>query len=181
MRRLRSCFAIVVFIFLQILFHASASGHGKTTIRFDVLDFGAKRNGVTDSTQAFLYVWSAASGSSADSSEIYVPKGRYLLGVMSFKGKCKSSHVTFRIDGTLVASSDYRVLDRASNWFSFEGVSGVTIIGGQLDAKGAALWSCKLSSKHSNCPKGATVRYNYTYLHQQTLLMFPVFITLYWY
>ncbi|PRQ48994.1 putative polygalacturonase [Rosa chinensis] len=60
------------------------------------------------------------------------------------------------IDGTLVASPDYRVLGQANNWLGFEGVSGVTIIGGTLDAKGSALWACKLSTKASNCPDGAT-------------------------
>jgi polygalacturonase len=64
-----------------------------TTISYNVLNFGAKRNGVMDSTQAFLDAWSAAYGSSADSSEINVPKGRYLLGSMAFKGDYKYKYV----------------------------------------------------------------------------------------
>ncbi|KAL6227862.1 hypothetical protein ACLB2K_001818 [Fragaria x ananassa] len=155
MTKLTSCFAIVVFISLHILYQSSASGDQNSTSTYNVLKFGAKRNGVTDSTQAFLETWSAACGTSSDSSEIYVPKGRYLLGAMAFKGDC-NSHVTFRIDGTLVASPDYRVLGQANNWFSFERVSGVTIIGGALDAKGSALWACKLSTKTTSCPNGAT-------------------------
>lgn len=101
MIKLTSCFSKVVFIFLHILYQSSASADEKTAISYNVLNFGAKRNGLTDSTQAFLDAWFAACGSSADSSEINVPKGRYLLGSMAFKGDCKSSHVTFRIDGTL--------------------------------------------------------------------------------
>ena len=58
-----------------------------------------------------------------------------------------------------MAPADYRVLGKASNWLSFEGISGVTIIGGALDAKGSALWACKAA--RTNCPKGATVLHLY--------------------
>ncbi|XVF82494.1 hypothetical protein PTKIN_Ptkin16aG0053500 [Pterospermum kingtungense] len=73
---------------------------------------------------------------------------------MAFKGQCKSPQITIRIDGTLVAPVDYHVLGKSANWLSFEGVSGVSIIGGALDAKGPSLWACEAS--HTNCPSGAT-------------------------
>ncbi|XP_012070098.2 polygalacturonase [Jatropha curcas] len=120
---------------------------------FNVLSYGAKPNGVTDSTKAFLDSWIAACGS-IDSTMIYVPKGRYLVGDMVFKGTCKNSDITIRIDGTLVAPGDYRILGQAHDWLSFEGINGVSIIGGALDAKGSPLWACK--AKGSNCPDGAT-------------------------
>ncbi|XP_031252116.1 polygalacturonase-like [Pistacia vera] len=123
------------------------------TQNYNVLKFGAKGNGVTDSTQAFIKAWAAACGSE-ESTTIYVPKGRHLLGSMAFKGDCKNSDITIRIDGTLVAPSDYHVLGQSDNWLSFERVSGVSIIGGALDAKGTALWNCK--AKGTNCPNGAT-------------------------
>ncbi|XVE68437.1 hypothetical protein DITRI_Ditri09bG0068700 [Diplodiscus trichospermus] len=124
-----------------------------TLTKYNVLKYGAKPNGRTDSTQAFLKAWNAACGS-ADTTLIYVPKGRYLVGSMDFKGECKSPQIIIRIDGTLVASVDYHVLGKSPNWLSFEGVSGVSIIGGALDAKGPSLWACKAS--HTNCPSGAT-------------------------
>ncbi|XVF82486.1 hypothetical protein PTKIN_Ptkin16aG0052600 [Pterospermum kingtungense] len=123
------------------------------TTQYNVLNFGAKPNGRTDSTNAFLSAWNAACVS-ADSNLIYVPKGRYLLGSMEFKGQCKSPQITIRIDGSLVAPVDYNVLGKSANWLSFEGVSGVSIIGGALDAKGPSLWACKASN--TNCPAGAT-------------------------
>ncbi|XP_062007132.1 polygalacturonase-like [Rosa rugosa] len=156
MVQLRSCFCTLAFILLHILYQPSTAAAADETAAIDnVLSFGAKRNGVTDSTQAFLDAWAAACAS-PDLAEINVPKGRYLLNSMTFKGDCKSPQITFRIDGTLVASPDFRVLGQANNWLGFEGVSGVTIIGGTLDAKGSALWACKLSTKASNCPDGAT-------------------------
>ncbi|OMO89409.1 Glycoside hydrolase, family 28 [Corchorus capsularis] len=119
----------------------------------NVLSFGAKLDGETDSTKAFLEAWNAACGST-DSIMIYVPKGRYVVGAMTFKGGCKSPQIIIRIDGTLVAPADFRVLGKSDNWLSFEGVSGVSIAGGTLDAKGPALWACKASN--GNCPAGAT-------------------------
>ncbi|KAL9410453.1 hypothetical protein AB3S75_044255 [Citrus x aurantiifolia] len=121
---------------------------------YNVLRFGAKGNGVIDSTEAFAKAWAAACASNK-STIIYVPKGRYLLGSVAFKGECQSSDITFRIDGTLVAPADYRVLGQADNWLSFEGVSGVSIIGGALDAKGNSLWACKAAAG-TTCPNGAT-------------------------
>ena len=71
----------------------------------------------------------------------------------------------FQIDGTLVAPPDYRILGKADNWLGFHTVSGVSIVGGALDARGAALWACKATA--SDCPKGATVCINYD--HHSTL------------
>ncbi|VVA39941.1 PREDICTED: polygalacturonase [Prunus dulcis] len=57
----------------------------------------------------------------------HVPKGRYLL----------RNAIVFKL--------------------SFEGVIGVSIIGGALDAKGTTLWACKLAGS-TDCPNGgATV------------------------
>lgn len=147
---------IILFLFIMLVINL-ASG----TTKYNVLNFGAaKPNGRTDSTKAFLNAWNAACGS-PDSTLIYVPKVRYLLRSMEFKGECKSPQVTIRIDGTLVAPADYRVLGKSSNWLSFEGVSGVSIIGGAMDAKGPSLWACKAS--HTNCPSGATVYYFHSF------------------
>ncbi|KAK9949797.1 hypothetical protein M0R45_005309 [Rubus argutus] len=153
MVQLTCCVCTLVFILLHFACQSSAAD--ETATSYNVLSFGAKRNGVTDSTQAFLDAWAAACASPV-STEINVPKGRYLLNSMAFKGDCKSPQITFRSDGTLVASPDYRVLGQASNWLGFEGVSGVAIVGGTLDAKGSALWACKLSTEAANCPNGAT-------------------------
>ncbi|KAH9765409.1 Pectin lyase-like superfamily protein [Citrus sinensis] len=142
-----------LFIFLFISSINLASSYATTT-SYNVLRFGAKGNGVADSTQAFAKAWAAACAST-ESATINVPKGRYLLGYVAFNGDCKSSDITFRIDGTLVAPADYCVLGQADNWLSFEGVSGVSIIGGALDAKGSSLWACKASG--TNCPDGATM------------------------
>ncbi|GMI80446.1 ROOT CAP POLYGALACTURONASE [Hibiscus trionum] len=140
---------------LVIVFVMSYTSLTSALTNFNVLNFGAKPNGVTDSTDGFLKAWDAACGS-ADSSFIYVPKGRYLVGAMAFKGQCKSPQIIIRIDGTIVAPLDYGVLGKSENWISFQGVTGVSITGaGAFDAKGPSLWTCKASNSNS-CPSGAT-------------------------
>ncbi|XP_061356018.1 polygalacturonase-like [Gastrolobium bilobum] len=121
---------------------------------YNVVNFGAKPDGKTDSTTAFLNAWGKACASSNPAS-IHVPQGRFLLGSATFTGKCSNNAISIVIEGTLVAPSDYRVISKAGNWLVFENVDGVSIRGGVLDAQGNALWECK-NSGQSNCPSGAT-------------------------
>ncbi|CAO2838302.1 unnamed protein product [Amaranthus hypochondriacus] len=122
---------------------------------YNVISLGAKPDGKTDSTNAFIKAWYKACGTSGK-SVINVPKGRYLIrNAITFQGgRCKSVNINFVIKGTIVATSDYRVLGNAYSWFSFESANGVTITGGKFDAKGVTLWNCKLSRK-GGCPSGA--------------------------
>ncbi|KAK9082813.1 hypothetical protein Scep_029284 [Stephania cephalantha] len=55
---------------------------------FNVVDLGAKGDGRTDSTRAFLRAWGSACASPS-SSTIYVPQGRYLLNEVLFTGSAK--------------------------------------------------------------------------------------------
>ncbi|KAJ6734077.1 hypothetical protein OIU79_001359 [Salix purpurea] len=121
--------------------------------QYSVLSYGAKPDGKTDSTKAFVAAWSRAC-SSTKPATIYVPQGRFYLGQVRFQGPCKNHAILLRIDGTLVAPSDYKVIGNAKNWLIFENVNGVTVSGGTLDGQGAGLWSCKDSGKGS-CPRGA--------------------------
>ncbi|KAK9087838.1 hypothetical protein Syun_030232 [Stephania yunnanensis] len=118
---------------------------------FNVVDLGAKGDGRTDSTRAFLRAWESGCASPS-STTIYVPQGRYLLDEVLFTGECKG-RVTFKIDGTLVAPSDYHILGTSGKWITFNKVQGVSISGGILDGQGAGLWACKAAGK--NCPFGA--------------------------
>lgn len=132
-------------------------GAHAAVVTYSVSSLGAIADGKTDSTKAFLSAWSEACAS-VQPAVIYVPAGRFLLRNAAFSGPCKNSAITFRIDGTLVAPSDYRVIGNTANWIFFEHVNGVTISGGLLDGQGTGLWACKASTK--SCPSGATVSSN---------------------
>ncbi|XP_051118295.1 polygalacturonase-like [Andrographis paniculata] len=120
---------------------------------FNVQSYGAKPDGKSDSSKAFLAAWSAACA--AAPATVYVPPGKYAISTAAFSGnQCKKSGITIQIDGTLVAPSDYGVAAKAGEWLRFDRVAGVTIRGGTLDGQGAGFWACRKSGK--SCPKGAT-------------------------
>ncbi|XP_027115710.2 polygalacturonase-like [Coffea arabica] len=141
-------FLAVPFLFIFFLLPSTES------VTYNVQSYGAKSDGRSDSTKSFLSAWAAACAS-VEPATIYVPRGRYLVGGASFSGQnCKNNAITIRIDGTLVAPSDYNVLGHTGNWLTFERTNGLSIYGGTLDGQGTGLWACKNSGK--NCPTGAT-------------------------
>lgn len=140
---------ILLFSFFGLLDSAFA-----IAFSYNVVGFGAKPDGKTDSTEAFQTAWVNACNSVKPAS-IYVPKGRYYLRSGTFNGPCKNNAIFIRIDGTLLAPSDFRIIGNSAAWIAFRHVDGVTISGGILDGKGAGLWACKTSAK--TCPTGASV------------------------
>jgi len=124
-------------------------------VTLNVVNFGAKQDGETDSTNAFLSAWGRACSSTTPTT-IHVPLGRFSVGKVVFKGPCKNKGITVRIDGALVAPSNYDVIGNGGKWLYFDEVDGVAVFGGVLDGQGIGLWECKRSGKI--CPTGATVR-----------------------
>ncbi|XP_050237891.1 polygalacturonase-like [Mercurialis annua] len=123
----------------------------KAETSYNVLKFGAKPDGKTDSTKPFLMAWSSACRSRT-ASTIYVPKGRYLIKAIEFRGPCKNK-IRVKIDGSIIAPTDYRALGNSGYWILFIQVNDISVFGGTLDAKGAAFWACRNSGK--SCPEGA--------------------------
>ncbi|KAH0699266.1 polygalacturonase-like [Solanum tuberosum] len=136
------------------LFLINSSLAANTNI-YNVQNYGAKSDGKTDSSKAFLNAWAAACASTSPAT-INVPSGKYLIHNAYFNGQtCKSKAITIHIDGTLLAPSDYNVIGNDENWIKFEKVNGISIYGGTFDGQGAALWACK-KSKNKKCPDGTT-------------------------
>ncbi|XP_060171403.1 polygalacturonase-like [Lycium barbarum] len=147
------CKLSLLAIFPLFLIYLSNLSLAANTI-YNVQNYGAKSNGKTDSSNAFLSAWTAACASTS-AATIYVPRGSYLIRNAYFSGEtCKSNAITIRIDGTLLAPSDYNVIGKSGNWIKFEKVTGVSIYGGTFDGQGAGLWACKTSGK--KCPQGNT-------------------------
>ncbi|CAN4075368.1 unnamed protein product [Withania somnifera] len=119
---------------------------------YNIKNYGAKSDGKSDSSKAFVSAWAAACASTSPAT-IYVPQGSYLLKSAYFHGEtCKNKAITLRIDGTILAPSDYNVVGDEENWIKFERVTGLSIYGGTLNGQGASLWACKTSG--NNCPQG---------------------------
>ncbi|XP_034604792.1 probable polygalacturonase At1g80170 [Setaria viridis] len=71
---------------------------------FDVVDHGARGDGITDDTKAFEAAWTAACGAKAPSASMVVPPQRsFLVGPVSFQGPCASERITVQIQGNIVA------------------------------------------------------------------------------
>lgn len=122
-------------------------------LAYNVLTYGARGDGKTDSTAAFLRTWKAAC-SSATPAAVSVPRGTFLVRAMSFTGPCKN-RILFEISGTIVAPDNYNVIGNSEFWLLFYKVSRLTIVGGTIDAKGSKFWSCR--RRNSHCPAGARV------------------------
>lgn len=137
-----------------ILFLFCISSNAKT---YNVVNFGAKGNGQTDSTQAFLEAWASACGSN-EPSTVYVPKGYFLVNAISLNGPCKN-RIRFQVErnGTLLAPNNYKALGTSGYWVLFHSVSGLSIVGGTFNGQGEAFWSCR-NNKSSGCPVGSGAR-----------------------
>ncbi|KAG2309755.1 hypothetical protein Bca52824_029503 [Brassica carinata] len=123
--------ALLMFLSSFLLMRTSLAANS-----YNVVNFGAKPDGRTDSTKAFLSAWQAACRSAARAT-VMVPRGSFLLKSVEFRGPCRS-RITFQIDGTLVAPSDYRGLGNSGYWILFVKVNRISINGGTLDARGAS-------------------------------------------
>ncbi|KAI3997407.1 hypothetical protein MKX01_017777 [Papaver californicum] len=121
-------------------------------VTYNILNFGAKPDGgKTASTNSLLKTWANAC-KSIKPSTIYVPPGTYLINQAVFSGPCKNK-ITFRIDGTLVAPANYYGVGNTGSWILFSDVTGVTVLGGTINAHGSGYWACKRSGR--SCPQGA--------------------------
>ncbi|KAK6941837.1 Glycoside hydrolase, family 28 [Dillenia turbinata] len=124
---------------------------------FNVDDFGAKGDGHTDDSKAFLKAWEEACSSSG--AIFLVPQNKnYFLKPSRFSGPCKPG-LRVQIEGTIEASedtSDYGQ-DRR-HWIVFEKVQNFIVQGGgTINGNGNIWWqnSCKIN-KSNPCKDAPT-------------------------
>ncbi|BAT85270.1 hypothetical protein LR48_Vigan03g216700 [Vigna angularis] len=116
--------------------------------KVNVNDYGAKRNGDTDDSEAFKKAWDEV----CDSGEaiLVVPKDNYLLKPIRFSGPCKPN-IEVQISGTLEAADDPSDYDEDSrHWLVFDKIKNLYVYGGgTLDGNGKVWWenSCKKNKK----------------------------------
>ncbi|KAL9254212.1 putative polygalacturonase [Drosera capensis] len=125
---------------------------GRATRALDVTYFGAKGNGVSDDTKAFVNAWNIAC-SLYPRSTILIPGGNiYHVKPINFAGPCRGK-ITLKIVGTVVAPGDPDVwLDlNPQKWIYFHGVSHLVIEGGgTINGMGEKWWaqSCKVNKSN---------------------------------
>ncbi|XP_028769430.1 polygalacturonase At1g48100-like [Neltuma alba] len=121
------------------------------TYTFDVVSFGAKANGISDDSTAFLAAWEAAC---KVGGTVKIPaEHRFLIMPITLQGPCMP-HLTLQIDGTLMAPPAISSWPKSSlfQWINFKYVHSFTIQGsGTIDGQGSNWWT---SSQISPMQKG---------------------------
>ncbi|KAG8363114.1 hypothetical protein BUALT_BualtUnG0003000 [Buddleja alternifolia] len=127
---------------------------------FDVVKYGAIADGKTDNTKAFVRAWKDACAYGGR-SRVWIPKGTFMLGSVSFEGSCNGS-MAFLIKGTLKASMDPRNMF-TDTWIGFRYVNNLTVKGGGvLDGEGNVAWPYNDCRTNSQCkPLPATLRFDF--------------------
>nr|XP_043611799.1 polygalacturonase-like [Erigeron canadensis] len=136
--------ALIICIILSIMICCSNAAS------YNVVSYGARADGRTDSSKAFMNAWKAACASRS-STMVYIPRGTYMTKPVVFSGPCRS-RILFQIDGTIVAPPNYQDMGNTGFWILFSKVSRLTIHGGTIDARGSKFWACRQTG--SNCPAG---------------------------
>ncbi|CAL9083794.1 unnamed protein product [Musa textilis] len=120
---------------------------------FDVLDFGAKGDGVTDDTKvddiasvsldrAFEGAWAAAC--KVEASTVIVPaEFEFLVRPISFSGPYCMPNIVFQLDGTIIAPTSAGAWGAGSlQWLEFTKLQDITIRGsGVIDGRGSVWWT----------------------------------------
>ncbi|XP_027368695.1 exopolygalacturonase-like [Abrus precatorius] len=128
-----------------------------------VMSFGAKPDGVFDSTQAFMNTWRKVCHESTEPTRFYVPPGRFLISPIIFQGPCTvPSPITFQVEGTVLATEDISEFEN-SEWLMFQKLNGLKIIGGGIfDGQGKSSWqyaeNCE-SSADDQCVRNPSSLY----------------------
>ncbi|KAI4317375.1 hypothetical protein L6164_025247 [Bauhinia variegata] len=131
---------------------------------FSVDSYGAKGDGQSDDSQAFLKAWNDACGSAKGTPTLFVPKGKaYLFQPVKLKGPCKPASISVQqIQGNIIAPESVDAWkwsdDDKDAWIRFSGINGLVINGGgQIDGQGASWWKC---GSDGNCPRPTALHFH---------------------
>ncbi|KAI4344948.1 hypothetical protein L6164_012123 [Bauhinia variegata] len=128
---------------------------------FNVMDYGAKGDGQTDDSQAFLKVWKNVCNATGTPT-LLIPQGKtFLLQPISFMGACNPTSITVELQGDLVAPNSmdaWKWPDSNTNkgyWIRFSDINGLVVNGGgQIDGQGAPWW------KYPNNPRPVALSFH---------------------
>ncbi|VAH61976.1 unnamed protein product [Triticum turgidum subsp. durum] len=109
---------------------------------FNVVDFGAKGDGISDDTKAFQAAWAAACKLGA--STVLVPSElEFLVGPISFSGPYCKPNILFQLEGTILAPTNAKAWGSGLlQWLEFTKLSGLSIQGsGTINGRGQQWWT----------------------------------------
>ncbi|XP_064949761.1 polygalacturonase At1g48100-like isoform X1 [Musa acuminata AAA Group] len=112
------------------------------TAMFNVLDFGAKGDGIADDTEAFQAAWAAAC--KVEGSTVVVPaEFEFLVGPISFSGPYCQPNIALQLDGMIIAPTDAKRWGSGLLWWiEFSKLQGISIQGsGTIEGQGSVWWT----------------------------------------
>nr|GMC78970.1 exopolygalacturonase clone GBGA483-like [Ipomoea batatas] len=125
---------------------------------FDVMKFGAKADGKTDDSKAFVGAWGAAC--KAAGANTITAAGKYMAGPILFQGPCKGA-ITIEAHKMIMTALPDPYAFKGQPWVTFSSVHGLTINGGTFDGNGAAAWKLPECGKKGNvCRLPANLYFN---------------------
>ncbi|XP_047312868.1 probable polygalacturonase At1g80170 [Impatiens glandulifera] len=136
---------------------------------FNVLDFGAIGDGITEDNQAFEKAWKATCRSKSLTPTLVVPSNyTFLLQPLILSGPCESNSTNVLINGTLVAHEDPKkwecVAKGCKQWIAFDDFTKDLYISGSgtIDGQGSKWWGsyCENYKHKKSCshkPKGFVI------------------------
>ncbi|XP_040989008.1 exopolygalacturonase-like [Juglans microcarpa x Juglans regia] len=118
---------------------------------FNVMEYGAIADGVTDNSEAFLKAWKEACEWKGR-ARVFVPLGKiFTVNSMMFEGPCKGQ-MAFVIRGILKAPTDPSKFLLTDKWINFRYIDNLTVSGGgTLDGQGKVAWPYNDCKKNSHC------------------------------
>ncbi|XP_020549334.1 probable polygalacturonase At2g43860 isoform X3 [Sesamum indicum] len=94
----------VLLIFLFTSATSLLNAHEIDEDNFNVMDYGATSDDLTDDSQAFLEAWDDACSASVESSRVYVPAEKtFVVDPITFHGPCYASTINFAKQCTTLA------------------------------------------------------------------------------
>ncbi|WVZ17414.1 hypothetical protein V8G54_010396 [Vigna mungo] len=125
-------------------------------VDYNVIDFGAKGDGKTDDSQAFLRAWQSTCGAKEMATLVIPPNYQFLLTPLILKGPCQASNIHIQIKGKIVAPAKNKWISYYFSWILITNVNGLTVDGseGSIHGLGDTWWSCK------SCQRPSVITFN---------------------
>ncbi|XP_017441844.1 probable polygalacturonase At3g15720 [Vigna angularis] len=127
-----------------------------TSNTYNVIDYGAKGDGETDDSQAFLSAWKKTCSTDGESSLVIPSKAVFLLKKnVILKGPCQAKNIQIQLQGKIIVPTQDAWLGDKSPIIWISNVNGLRIdgTGGLIDGLGSSWWSC-------NCQRPSVLGFN---------------------
>ncbi|KAL4592312.1 hypothetical protein LXL04_005302 [Taraxacum kok-saghyz] len=150
---------------LLTLFCVSLGPKITSATTYDVTSYGAKGDGNTDDSNAFLRAWNDLCRDKSPGPTLIIPTGKtFLISPVAFNGPCKSSSVDIKLSGNILAPKTldgWKGCIEEHFWIYFRSVQRLTIQGpGQIDGQGSIWWKNGGQTKTTTCNRPSALHFH---------------------